>query len=455
MLFSRLSAFLMSDAAAPLAAPSWRQLIAFAVPVMLAALATPLMGLVDTAVLARLGHPVALAAVAVGGSIFNVVYWCFSFLRFTTTGLVAQAAGGQGREAVVLAGLRPMLAAMLGGVGLLLLQQPIAWLALRLLAPPTEVAGLARQYFDARIWSAPFTLLAYAQFAWLLGLGHSRQVMLLQVLMNVLNAALAISFVSGLGWGVSGAGWATAISEAAASLLAGWVMLRQVPWPQWRAAWHRLGGMAPWRQLFAANLDIMVRTLLLTVSFALMTRSGAQLGTLTLAANQLLLQAFMVCVSLLDGFAVAAEVYGARAIGAGSRSGLVLVVRRCGWLSLGWSSMLALAMAVLGLFYLPLMTPDVQLQHMAAAFWPWLVVLPPVCIWAFFWDGVFMGAMQTRVLRNGMLQSFAAYVPALWLLQRGFGNHGIWAALLVLMAMRGLLLTLAWPALRDGVGQPR
>ncbi|WP_168190869.1 MATE family efflux transporter [Aquitalea aquatilis] len=453
-----MSASLMSDATVSLAAPSSRQLITFAVPVMLAALATPLMGLVDTAVLARLGNPVALAAVAVGGSIFNVVYWCFSFLRFTTTGLVAQAAGGQGRDAVVLAGLRPMLAALLGGVGLLLLQQPIAWLALRLLAPPAEVAEVAeltRQYFDARIWSAPFTLLAYAQFAWLLGLGHSRQVMLLQLLMNALNAALAITFVSGLGWGVSGAGWATAISEMTASVLAGWVMLRQVPWQQWRAAWQQLGGMAPWRRLFAANLDIMVRTLLLTVSFALMTRSAAQLGTLTLAANQLLLQAFMVCVSLLDGFAVAAEVYGARAIGAGSRAGLVLVVRRCGWLSLGWSSLLALVMAVLGWFYLPLMTPDVQLQRMAAAFWPWLVLLPPVCIWAFFWDGVFMGAMQTRVLRNGMLQSFAAYVPALWLLQCGFGNHGIWAALLVLMAMRGLLLTLAWPALRDGVGQPR
>jgi MATE family multidrug resistance protein len=157
---------------------------------------------------------------------------------------------------------------------------------------------------------------------------------------------------------------------------------------------------------------------------------------LTLAANQLLLQAFMVCVSLLDGFAVAAEVHGAHAIGAQSRSGLRLVVRRCAWLSLGWSSLLALGMALLGLVYLPWMTPDRQLQQLAAQYWLWLVLLPPVCIWAFFWDGVFMGAMRTAVLRNGMLLSFAAYVPTLWLLQPRLGNHGIWAALLVLMAMR-------------------
>jgi hypothetical protein len=188
----------------------------------------------------------------------------------------------------------------------------------------------------------------------------------------------------------------------------------------------------------------MVRTLLLTVAFALMTRSGAQLGTLTLAANQLLLQAFMVCVSLLDGFAVAAEVHGAHAIGAQSRAGRQ-VVRRCAWLSLGWSSVLALGMALLGLVYLPWMTPDRQLQQLQ--YWIWLVVLPPVYL-GFFWDGVFMGAMRTAVLRNGML----LYLPALLLLQRLLGNHGIWAALLVLMAMRGILLTLAWPRLRDSVG---
>ncbi|BBF85280.1 DNA-damage-inducible protein F [Aquitalea magnusonii] len=435
--------------------PATRQLIIFAIPVMLAALATPLMGLVDTAVLGRLGKPVALAAVAVGGSIFTVLYWCFSFLRFTTTGLVAQAAGQHSQRGVVLAGLRPMLAALLGGLGLLLLQQPLLWLALRLLAPPPEVAALTRDYFSARIWSAPFTLLSYAQFAWLLGLGHSRQVMVLQLLMNLLNALLAVALVSWLGWGVAGAGWATAIAEAVGSVLAWRVMLRHAGWQQWQQACAAAGGWAAWRQLFAANIDIMVRTLLLTVAFALMTRSGAQLGTLTLAANQLLLQAFMVCVSLLDGFAVAAEVHGAHAIGAGSRAGLVLVVRRCGCLSLGWSSLLALAMLLLGWFYLPLMTPDQQLQQLAARYWFWLVALPPVCIWAFFWDGVFMGAMRTAVLRNGMLLSFAMYVPSLWLLQHALGNHGVWAALLVLMAMRGLLLTLAWPRLRDSVGQGR
>jgi len=431
--------------------PSYRYLIRFAIPVMLAAISTPLMGLVDTAVLARLGNPAALAAVAVGGTIFNVLYWCFSFLRFTTTGLVAQALGRHSQADILLAGLRPMLVALLGGLLLWFLQWPLGELALRLLAPPPEVALLTQRYFDARIWSAPFTLLNYTQFAYLLGLGHSRQVLVLQLLMNLLNAVLAIVMVSMLGWGVAGAGWATAVSEIVACLLAARLMLRYLPSVPWQQLWHRLAGKQAWKQLFSANLDIMLRTLLLTIAFALMTRSGARHGTLILATNQILLQAFMVCVSLLDGFAVAAEVHGAHAIGAGSRQGLVCVVRRCAILSLVWSAILAVVMALLGAWYLPAMTPDPRLQVLAAHYWPWLVILPLVCIWAFFWDGVFMGAMRTNVLRNGMLLSFLVYVPALYCLDGLWSNHGIWAALLLLMALRGVLLTLAWPSLRDSV----
>jgi MATE family multidrug resistance protein len=253
------------------------------------------------------GQPGGAGGRGRGWQHFHRAVLVFSFLRFTT-GLVAQAAGQRSPDAVVLAGLRPMLAALLGGLGLLLLQQPLLWLALHLLAPPAEVAGLTQDYFSARIWSArlPCCPMPSLPGCWAgqVTPGHGE------------SAECAAGRLAGIGTGlgVAGAGWATAIAEAVGSVLAWRVMLRQAPWPQWQQALSRVGGRAAWRQLFAANIDIMVRTLLLTVAFALMTRSGAQLGTLTLAANQLLLQAFMVCVSLLDGFAVAAEVHGAHAV---------------------------------------------------------------------------------------------------------------------------------------------
>jgi multidrug resistance protein, MATE family len=440
----------MSSAPAP--TPSYAALIRFAVPVMLASIATPLMGMVDTAVLGRLGDPAIIAAAGIGATIFTVIYWCFSFLRYTTTAQVAQAIGRGDEHGVHLAGLRPMLAAIGGGVALWLLQWPIGWLALRLLSPPPDVLPLALRYFHARIWSAPFTLLGYAQFAWLIGHGRIRTVMLLQLFMNGLNVTLAILYVLVFHWGIAGAGWATVTSEACISLVTSATLMRMVPFARWRAALGGAMGAAEWRLLFSANVDIMIRTLLLTGCFALMTERGAQLGTLALAANQILMQAFLVVANLLDGFAIAAEVFGARAIGAGSRAGLVQIVKRNALLSVGWSVVLACVLVAFRTPYLEAMTANVGLQDEASVYWPWLAVLPVICIWAFLWDGVFMGAVRTRTLRNTMLGSALIYTPTLFVLSWVWGNHGIWAALVVLMAARSILLSLAWPVLRGSIG---
>jgi len=432
--------------------PSYRELIRFAIPVMLAAVATPLMGMVDTAVLGRLGDPAVIAAAGIGGTLFTMMYWCFAFLRFTTTALVSQAIGRNDRRGVLLAGLRPMLAAVVGGMALWLLQEPIGWLALKLLGPPASVLRLAHDYFNARIWSAPFTLLSYAQFAWLMGQGRARTVMALQVALNVLNAALAGLYVLEFNWGISGAAWATVTSEACIGLVTTTLILRRVPLDEWWAVRHRLFERAAWRRLFSANFDITLRTLLLTGAYALMTERGARLGLMDLAANQILMQAFLLVANLLDGFATAAEVFGGRAIGAGSRGALVQIVRRSAALSLGWSLLLAAVLLVVRPWYLRAMTASGPLQNTASHYWPWLAVLPVICIWAFLWDGVFMSAMRTRALRNTMVCSVLVYVPTLFVLSSLWGNHGVWCALAVFMAGRSVFLTLAWPGLRDAVG---
>jgi MATE family multidrug resistance protein len=230
------------------------------------------------------------------------------------------------------------------------------------------------------------------------------------------------------------------------------IIVRRVPFARWRENVHGVMDRIARRQLFVSNVDITVRTLLLTGAFALMTERGARMGVMELAANQILLQAFLLMANLLDGFATAAEVFGARAVGADSRTTLKLIVRRCALLSLAWGLTLAATLVAVGPWYLSVMTSDIPLQRVASTYWLWVAALPLVCIWAFFWDGVFMGAMRTRTLRNSMIGSVALYVPALFLCSSIWGNHGIWAALLVLMGARGGLLTLAWPALRQSIG---
>jgi len=419
---------------------------------MLASIATPLMGMVDTAVLGRLGDPAIIAAAGVGATLFTMIFWCFSFLRYTTTAQVAQAIGRADERAMLLAGLRPMLAAVVGGAALCLLQWPIGRIALQLLAPPRDVLPLALDYFRARIWSAPFTLLSYAQFAWLIAHGRTRTVMLLQLVMNGVNVSLAVLFVLVLHGGIAGAAWATVTSEACISVVASLIVVRMLPLRRWRAVLDDVWNAAEWRVLFRANMDLVIRTLLLTASFALMTERGGRLGTLPLAANQILMQAFLLVANLLDGFAVAAEVFGARAIGVGARATLVQVVKRTAILSLAWGVLLACALAAVETPYLNAMTTNVPLRAEASIYWPWLAGLPVICIWAFLWDGVFIGAARTRTLRNTMLGSVAIYTPITFLLSWAWGNHGLWAALVVLMAARSVLLSLAWPALRRAVG---
>lgn len=431
--------------------PSTGDLVRLAVPVMLASMSTPLMGMVDTAMLGRLGDPALIAAAAVGGTIFTVIYWCFAFLRLSTTGLVAQAAGRNDEGEVAVQGLRPMVAALGGGLLLWALQWPLAELALRLIAPPPEVAEPARLYFDVRIWSAPFTLANYALLAWLMGLRRSRTVMLLQLFMNGLNALLCAVLVLKLGYGIAGAALATVLAEAITCVLTAALIFRQLPKATWRRECARVFDAHAWRRLLAANTDIVIRTLLLTLCLALFTERGVQFGTLTLAANQILLQAFLLMANLLDGFAVAAEVYGGRAVGAGDRDALGHVVKRSALLSLAWGALLAAALAVSAPLYLPLMTVDPALITEAMRFWPWLAVSPLVCIWAFLWDGVFFGASRTRALRNTMIAAFLIYLAAVQTFIALWGNHGLWLALLTVMLARSIGLSLAWPALRRSV----
>lgn len=431
--------------------PSTLRMIRFAVPVMLAGISVPLMGMLDVAVLGRLGDPGVIAGVGVAGTLFTVMFWAFSFLRFTTTGLVAQASGRGDVEQVVTQGLRPLVAALAGGVGLWLLQLPIIALGLWLIAPEPAVAEFSRQYFHVRVWGAPFTLAIFTLLAWFMGQGSGRTVLFAQLFLNGLNAVLTLGFVLGLGWGIAGAAWATVVAEVATTLLVAALAQRRFPLKAWQQPLDVIFERAAWRRLLSANTDIVVRTLLLTFCLALITERGARFGTLTLAANQVLMQFFLLVANLLDGVSLAAEVFVGRAVGAANGAALRHVVRRGAGLAVVWGGLIALAVAFSGGLYLPLMTVSPELVEEAMRYWPWQAVLPFAAVWAFLGDGVFFGATRTRVLRNTMIVAAALYVAAAFGFSALLGNHGLWLALVCLMVVRAVGLVLAWPRLQREV----
>ena len=417
-----------------------RDVLSIAVPIILSNVTTPLIGFVDTAIIGQLGVAHLIGAVAVGAMIFNVVFFGFNFLRMGTTGLTAQAAGaGDGDEISAILG-RALIVAALLGLPLVVLQGPIISFALWLSAPSVAVAEATRQYFDVRIWAAPMVLINFALMGWLIGLGRAATALALQLLLNGLNIALAVYFVRYQQMSVSGLGLAALLAELAAAIAGLLVAVAQLRRSASLSALARLFDGAKMRRMLVVNSDILVRSLALFAVFSFFTVQGVRAGEVTLAANSILYQLFNVSAYLLDGFAFAAEALVGQAVGAK----LLQRFRRAVHLSTLWAALLSLLVSA-GLlaaqsWLIDFMTTAPDVREAAHRYYFWAALSPVIGVWCFQLDGVFIGATWTAAMRNMMLLSLIVYFLAWAVLTPFFGNHGLWAALMLFFVARALTL---------------
>jgi MATE family multidrug resistance protein len=421
-------------------------------PIVLSNATVPLLGAVDTAVIGQLGDASSLGAVGIGAVILATLYWAFGFLRMSTSGLAAQAqgAGDEAERSAVL--LRALIVG--AGAGLaLVLAQVLLFSAAFWVAPASEaVEGLAREYLAIRIWGAPATIALYALTGWLVGLERTRGVLILQLWQNGLNIALDLWFVLGLGWGVPGVAFATLIAEWTGLALALW-LARDAFGPVLRASISRLGERIAVRRMFSASRDIMARTIILNLSFTTFVFLGARFGDVTLAANQVLMQFLEITAYALDGFAFAAEALVGQAIGARSVAETRAAGRICMQWGFGGAVALALVFAVAGPGIIDLMTTAPEVREAARGYLPWLVAAPLIGVAAWIYDGIFIGALLTGDMLRAMLASVAVYVVALAILVPLAGNHGLWAALMVLNGTRTVTLWRLYPRVADRAGR--
>lgn len=426
------------------------RVLRIAVPIVLANLTIPLLGLVDTAVIGQMGQAAPIGAVGLGATILTMLYWLFGFLRMGVTGLVAQAAGAGDRREVAALLSRGLILGLGGGMAFVALQVPLFAGAFLLAPAPDEVETLTRTYLDIRIWSAPAAIASYAVTGWLIAVERTRALLVLQLATNGLNILLSVGFVLGLGWGVEGVAWATFIAEWG-GLALGLLFCRSAfAGGAWR---DRALVLDPARlaRMARVNADILVRSALLEAGFVIFVFTGARMGEVVLAANQILLQFLAFTAYGLDGFAFAAEVlvgraWGARALGA---------LRRGAWLASLWGAGIvggfALCLALLGGGIIELMTTAEEVRAAARAHLPWLVAAPLVGLSAWMLDGVFIGATRTRDMRNMMVLSFSAFVAGVAVLVPAFGNHGLWGAMLLFLGVRAITLALRYPALEEAL----
>jgi len=404
---------------------------------ILANLSTPLLGMVDTAVVGHLNSPVYLGAVALGSMLFTFLFWGFGFLRMVTTGLISQANANDDtspRDVLIQSGLLALIIATL----LLLLQAPIGWLAFSIIDGSAEVLAEAQQYYAIRIWGAPATLLNYAILGWLIGLSASRSALAVVLVINLSNIVFDLLLVNGLGMKADGVALASVIAEYSGLIFALFLLQKR------QLALHRIK-LAEELQLMLVNRhhlnlhgNFMLRTLCLIFSFAFFTNQGAQAGDTTLAANMVLLNFITFMAYVLDGFANATEVMSGRAIGRHDAAMLKRSLILNGLWSLLTASLFSLVYWLFGNEIITLLTSIDSVAAMADDYRLWVVLAPWLGVWSYLFDGLFVGATLGREMRNTMLFStFCCYLPA-WYLLQGWDNHGLWAALMVLLAARGL-----------------
>jgi MATE family multidrug resistance protein len=431
-------------------------IIRLAFPIILANAAVPLLGLVDTAVIGHNGNAADMGAIALGSLIFSFLFWGFGFLRMGTSGFTAQAFGAGDYHEVRVAYIRALILGSVIGLLLILLQYPINLLAFWLLDGSSVVEQGAQTYMQTRIWGAPATLANYAIMGTLIGLGHTRQLLWLQLFLNGVNLLLDVIFVSIFDWGVEGIALGTVIAEWLSFILGGYILFALL-----RSKYHHgEGDFFVWSKIFhrsalfdtlKTHSDIMWRTLFMLIGFGWFANQGAKFGDTTLAANHILLQFISFSAFFLDGFAFALESLIGIAIGARNRPlfdrAIIVSTQIAAFSAAGLMSLLL----IFGVAAINVINPLPSIQQEAQHYLPYAAVYVLLSFVAFQLDGVFIGATSSRAMRNASLFSLLIFLAVAQLLTPFAGNRGLWIAFIVYVVARAICLGFHFPQLRQRI----
>jgi len=417
-----------------------------AIPIVLANATIPILGAVDTAVVGQLGLAVPIGAVGIGAIIITAIYWLFGFLRMGTTGLTAQAIGSGDKSETSALLVRGIIIGVVAGLILIITQVPVFLGALQLSPASIEVEDLAQKYLQIRVYSAPAAIALFGITGWLIAKEKTRAVLLLQLVLNGINIVLDLVFVLKLGWGVEGVAIATLIAEWSGLIFGLWLVREGFNNSYWKN-WAQILDRVRLVQMAKVNGDIMIRSILLEIGFVSFLFLGSSFNDATLAANQILIQFLSITVHALDGFAFAAETLVGQALGSKNRPLFRRAVVMTSQWGLGTVILMALSFFVFGNSIINIMTTAEDVRTVSYEYLPWMVAAPLAGVAAWMLDGIFIGATRTADMRNMMFISFCVYLIALAILLPIYGNHGLWASLIIFSIARGVTLGFKYPAL--------
>ncbi len=417
-----------------------REILALSIPSIIANITTPLLGIVDVAIVGNMGSAVYIAAIAIGGTIFNMLYWPFAFLRMGSSGMTAQAFGAGNNRQCSLTLYRALAVALIAGITIIILRYAISKCAFYFMGVADNTLLFSERYFSVCIWGAPAMLGSFALSGWFVGMQNSRATMWISIFINLLNITTSIILVYVFDCGITGVATGTLVAQWGGFLL-GLLIIKHK---------YHLTAVSPadilhksgLKRFFSINSDIFLRTLCLVAVTMWFTRAGAQQGDIILAVNTLLMQLFMLFSYFMDGFAYAGEAMVGKYIGAKDRQSLNSSIKAL----FQWGLAMAILFTLIYLFggnsFLSLLSSDSLVIQAATNYFYWAVAIPLSGIMAFTWDGIFIGATRTRAMLLSMAIAMLCFFIIYFTLFNTIGNHALWFAFISYLSIRGIVLNI-------------
>ena len=419
-----------------------KKIFRLALPNIISNITVPLLGMIDIAIAGHLGSAIYIGAIALGATIFNMIYWNFGFLRMSSSGFTAQAYGARNFSEIMNVLIRSLIVAFGLGLLILILQVPIEKVAMSLIKSGAETKENVGFYFRIAVWSAPAVLGVYAFNGWFIGMQNAKTPMIIAILNNILNIVLSFTFVYVFGMKIKGIALGTMLSQVITFALTSFLWFKYYGRLRKYIILKSIFNTDALKLFFKVNSDVFIRTLMLTLVTTFFTFASSGMGDTILAVNALLMQFFMLFSYFMDGFAYAGEALTGRYIGAKNHLLLKYMIRRLFF----WGFIVSAASVVLYMLFpsqiLQILTNNQEVITTAKSFIFWTILIPITGFAAFLWDGIYIGATASKEMRNAMVLSAISFFVCYYSAKSYLGNNALWLSFIIYLSVRGIIQTL-------------
>lgn len=413
----------------------------------LSTLTTPLLGSIDTAVVGQLTNPAYIGGVALGGTIFNTIYWILGFLRVSTSGYSAMAYGSKNKKDQTLTLFRPMIVSIIIGLLFLLFQDTILWSATHFYNSTPEIMENMKKYYKILIWGAPFVLTNYSILGWIMGRKKIRECIILQFLTNIINIVLDIYFVNGLNLAVEGVAYATLIAQIFTTLLSFIIIFFEKNKDELEIIKNikniqlkDILDIKSAKTVGRVNTDLIIRTICLMTVTNIFMEQGSLYGPIVLAANSILFQIQYLISYIFDGISNANSVFIGNGIGEKNNFKINWVIKKAKEMCFVISVFLMIIILFFGDGLISLFSNNQEVILTAIKFKIWLLIFIPSISAGLVFYGIFTGGANTRFVRNSMLQSLVLFAVVYIIGIPNLQNYGLWLSFVLFSLGRSLFL---------------